>query len=143
MTPGAFRAMNAHFGRAPRGHPSRRTVFAADVETCPRCAGPMRWTEVATSRADILLVFRGVEHIRGRRVRRHRLGGGDDRRSTLDGAANNARADVRTEGAARVRRLELRRICSTLHSAGTPFRHGALAIAACFVSRHQVAGYSP
>jgi hypothetical protein len=28
-------------------------VFAADVETCPRCAGPMRWAEVATSRADI------------------------------------------------------------------------------------------
>jgi hypothetical protein len=28
-------------------------IFAADVETCPRCAGPMRWAEVATSRADI------------------------------------------------------------------------------------------
>jgi hypothetical protein len=28
-------------------------VFAADVEACPRCAGHMRWAEVATSRADI------------------------------------------------------------------------------------------
>ncbi|MBK7583062.1 MAG: transposase [Myxococcales bacterium] len=28
-------------------------VFAADVETCPRCSGPMRWAEVATSRAAI------------------------------------------------------------------------------------------
>ena len=28
-------------------------IFAADVETCPECAGPMRWAEVATSRADI------------------------------------------------------------------------------------------
>jgi hypothetical protein len=28
-------------------------VFAADVDTCPRCSGPMRWAEVATSRAAI------------------------------------------------------------------------------------------
>jgi hypothetical protein len=28
-------------------------VFAADVETCPRCSGPMRWAEVATTRAQI------------------------------------------------------------------------------------------
>lgn len=28
-------------------------VFAADLENCPRCSGPMRWAEVATSRAAI------------------------------------------------------------------------------------------
>lgn len=28
-------------------------VFAADVETCPRCSGPLRWAEVATTRAQI------------------------------------------------------------------------------------------
>ena len=28
-------------------------VFEADMEHCPRCSGPMRWAEVATSRAAI------------------------------------------------------------------------------------------
>jgi hypothetical protein len=28
-------------------------VFAADMDHCPRCSGPMRWAEVATSRAAI------------------------------------------------------------------------------------------
>ncbi len=27
-------------------------VFAADVETCPRCSGPMRWAELAKTRAE-------------------------------------------------------------------------------------------
>ncbi len=29
-------------------------VFAADVETCPHCSGPMRWAEVAATRAAIM-----------------------------------------------------------------------------------------
>ena len=28
-------------------------VFGADLENCPRCSGPMRWAEVATTRAAI------------------------------------------------------------------------------------------
>jgi hypothetical protein len=30
-----------------------RHVFRADVETCPRCSGPMRWVEAATEAASI------------------------------------------------------------------------------------------
>jgi len=41
-------------------------TFAADVETCPRCAGPMRWAEVATSRADITRLL--AEHGLGPRA---------------------------------------------------------------------------
>ncbi|MCC7171927.1 MAG: transposase [Planctomycetes bacterium] len=41
-------------------------VFAADVETCPRCSGPMRWAEVATSRAAITRLL--AEHDLGPRA---------------------------------------------------------------------------
>jgi hypothetical protein len=30
-----------------------RSRFAADLDTCPRCSGPMRWAEVATRRTRI------------------------------------------------------------------------------------------
>lgn len=51
-------------------------IFAADVETCPRCAGPMRWAEVATSQTDITRLLH--EHGLGPRAppsrpRRHRV----------------------------------------------------------------------
>ncbi|MBK7585056.1 MAG: transposase [Myxococcales bacterium] len=42
-------------------------VFAADVETCPRCSGPMRWAEVATSRAAITRLI--AEHEDGQASR--------------------------------------------------------------------------
>lgn len=37
-------------------------VFKADLEHCPRCNGPLRWAEVATTRADItrLLAEQGI-----------------------------------------------------------------------------------
>lgn len=37
-------------------------VFKADMEHCPRCNGPLRWAEVATTRADItrLLAEQGI-----------------------------------------------------------------------------------
>ena len=41
-------------------------IFAADVETCPRCAGPMRWAEVATSH--------GGHHAAARRPRARAAG---------------------------------------------------------------------
>ena len=34
-----------------------RHVFAADLETCPLCGGPMRWLEVATTPTDIARVL--------------------------------------------------------------------------------------
>ena len=34
-------------------------VFRADLETCPRCGGPMRWAEVATGEAVLPLL---IEH---------------------------------------------------------------------------------
>ena len=51
-------------------------VFAADLETCPRCAGAMRWAQVATSRADITRLL--AEHGLGPRAppcprRQHRV----------------------------------------------------------------------
>jgi hypothetical protein len=51
-------------------------IFAADVETCPRCAGPMRWAEVATSQADItrLLADNGLgPRAPPLQLRRHRV----------------------------------------------------------------------
>ena len=41
-------------------------VFAADVETCPRCSGPMRWAEVARMRAQITRLL--AEHGLGPRA---------------------------------------------------------------------------
>jgi len=41
-------------------------VFAADVETCPRCSGPMRWAEVANTRAQITRLL--AEHGLGPRA---------------------------------------------------------------------------
>jgi hypothetical protein len=41
-------------------------VFAADVETCPRCSGPMRWVEVANTRAQITRLL--AEHGLGPRA---------------------------------------------------------------------------
>jgi hypothetical protein len=41
-------------------------VFAADVETCPRCSGPMRWAEVATTRGQIARLL--AEHGLGPRA---------------------------------------------------------------------------
>lgn len=41
-------------------------VFAADVETCPRCSGPMRWAEVARTRAQITRLL--AEHGLGARA---------------------------------------------------------------------------
>ena len=41
-------------------------VFAADVETCPRCSGPMRWAEVANTRAQITRLL--AEHGLGARA---------------------------------------------------------------------------
>lgn len=41
---------------APRRRPWAwllKHVFAVDVTVCPRCAGPMRWRDVATSQEDI------------------------------------------------------------------------------------------
>jgi hypothetical protein len=37
-------------------------VFAADLDTCPRCSGPMRWVDVATSRDAVarLLAAHGL-----------------------------------------------------------------------------------
>jgi hypothetical protein len=54
--------MLAHVPR--RGLP--RVVFQADVETCPRCSGPMRWAEVATTRAQITRLL--AEHGLGPRA---------------------------------------------------------------------------
>jgi hypothetical protein len=34
-----------------------RHVFAADLETCTRCGGPMRWLEAATTTADIARIL--------------------------------------------------------------------------------------
>jgi hypothetical protein len=51
------------------GHPPRKRwawllahVFAADLDTCSRCGGPMRWDEVATAKDDIarLLALHGL-----------------------------------------------------------------------------------
>lgn len=44
-------------------------VFAADLENCPRCSGPMRWADVATTRAQISRLL--AEH--GHGLRRARL----------------------------------------------------------------------
>ncbi len=52
----------AHVPR--RGLP--RVVFAADVENCPRCSGPMRWAEVASTRAQITRLL--AEHGLGPRA---------------------------------------------------------------------------
>ncbi|MBE7484290.1 MAG: transposase [Polyangiaceae bacterium] len=41
-------------------------VFAADVETRPRCSGPMRWAEVANTRAQITRLL--AEHGLGPRA---------------------------------------------------------------------------
>jgi hypothetical protein len=41
-------------------------VFAADVEACPRCSGPMRWAAVATTRAQITRLL--AEHGLGPRA---------------------------------------------------------------------------
>jgi hypothetical protein len=41
-------------------------VFAADVETCQRCSGPMRWAEVANTRAQITRLL--AEHGLGPRA---------------------------------------------------------------------------
>jgi hypothetical protein len=37
-------------------------VFRADLDTCPNCAGPMRWLEAATTReaSERLLTKRGL-----------------------------------------------------------------------------------
>jgi len=43
-------------------------VFAADVDTCPRCSGPMRWAEVATSRAAITRLIAEYEDGLGSRA---------------------------------------------------------------------------
>jgi len=41
-------------------------VFAADVESCPRCSGPMRWADVAQTRAQITRLL--AEHGLGPRA---------------------------------------------------------------------------
>ncbi|MBK8995164.1 MAG: hypothetical protein KJ015_39000 [Myxococcales bacterium] len=41
-------------------------MFAADVEACPRCSGPMRWAEVANTRAQITRLL--AEHGLGARA---------------------------------------------------------------------------
>ncbi|MBK7578571.1 MAG: hypothetical protein IPI67_00055 [Myxococcales bacterium] len=43
-------------------------VFAAGVDTCPRCSGPMRWAEVATSRAAITRLIAEHEDGQGSRA---------------------------------------------------------------------------
>jgi hypothetical protein len=32
-------------------------VFAADLDTCPRCSGPMRWVEAAATREHALVLL--------------------------------------------------------------------------------------
>ena len=40
-----------------------RHVFAADLEHCPKCSGPMRWSTIATKTSDIarLMLAHGLE----------------------------------------------------------------------------------
>ena len=47
-------------------------VFQADMDHCPRCSGPMRWAEVATTRAAITRLL--AEHDPGKSLKRDGLG---------------------------------------------------------------------